>query len=391
MVLGFSWLPPEINSARMFAGAGSGPLFAAASAWEGLAADLWASASSFESVLAALTTGPWTGPASMSMAAAASPYVGWLSTVASQAQLAAIQARAAATAFEAALAATVHPTAVTANQVSLASLIAANVLGQNTPAIAATEFDYLEMWAQDVAAMVGYHAGAKSVAATLAPFSLPPVSLAGLAAQVGTQVAGMATTASAAVTPVVEGAMASVPTVMSGMQSLVSQLPLQHASMLFLPVRILTSPITTLASMARESATRLGPPAGGLAAANTPNPSGAAIPAFKPLGGRELGAGMSAGLGQAQLVGSMSVPPTWQGSIPISMASSAMSGLGVPPNPVALTQAAGAAGGGMPMMLMPMSISGAGAGMPGGLMDRDGAGWHVTQARLTVIPRTGVG
>lgn len=38
MVLGFSWLPPEINSARMFAGAGSGPLFAAASAWEGLAA-----------------------------------------------------------------------------------------------------------------------------------------------------------------------------------------------------------------------------------------------------------------------------------------------------------------------------------------------------------------
>lgn len=129
MVLGFSWLPPEINSARMFAGAGSGPLFAAASAWEGLAADLWASASSFESVLAALTTGPWTGPASMSMAAAASPYVGWLSTVASQAQLAAIQARAAATAFEAALAATVHPTAVTANRVSLASLIAANVLG----------------------------------------------------------------------------------------------------------------------------------------------------------------------------------------------------------------------------------------------------------------------
>lgn len=91
MVLGFSWLPPEINSARMFAGAGSGPLFAAASAWEGLAVDLWASASSFESVLAALTTGPWTGPASMSMAAAASPYVGWLSTVASQAQLAAIQ------------------------------------------------------------------------------------------------------------------------------------------------------------------------------------------------------------------------------------------------------------------------------------------------------------
>ena len=40
MVLDFSWLPPEINSARIFAGAGSGPLFVAASAWDGLATDL---------------------------------------------------------------------------------------------------------------------------------------------------------------------------------------------------------------------------------------------------------------------------------------------------------------------------------------------------------------
>ncbi|KBM18763.1 hypothetical protein X407_02054, partial [Mycobacterium tuberculosis XTB13-201] len=40
MILDFSWLPPEINSARIYAGAGSGPLFMAAAAWEGLAADL---------------------------------------------------------------------------------------------------------------------------------------------------------------------------------------------------------------------------------------------------------------------------------------------------------------------------------------------------------------
>ncbi len=85
------------------------------------------------------------------------------------------------------------------------------------------------------------------------------------------------------------------------MQSLVSQLPLQHASMLT-PVRYPdASPITTLASMARESATRLGPPAGGLVAANTPNPSGAAIPASAARRSG-IGCGMSAGLGQAQLV-----------------------------------------------------------------------------------------
>ncbi|WP_116671318.1 PPE domain-containing protein, partial [Mycobacterium persicum] len=43
----FAWLPPEINSARIFAGAGAGPLFAAAAAWQGLAAELAGSASSF--------------------------------------------------------------------------------------------------------------------------------------------------------------------------------------------------------------------------------------------------------------------------------------------------------------------------------------------------------
>jgi len=34
--------------------------------------------------------------------------------------------------------------------------IATNILGQNTPAIAATEAQYMEMWAQDAAAMYGY-------------------------------------------------------------------------------------------------------------------------------------------------------------------------------------------------------------------------------------------
>ena len=36
----FAVLPPEVNSGRMYAGAGSGPLMAAAAAWDGLAAEL---------------------------------------------------------------------------------------------------------------------------------------------------------------------------------------------------------------------------------------------------------------------------------------------------------------------------------------------------------------
>src|SRR5947209_14803036 len=154
----FSLWPPEINSARMYAGAGAGPLFMAATAWEGLAADLRFSASSFESIVSALVGGPWTGPASEAMAGSAAPYVSWLAGSAAQAEGAAAQARAAAAAFEAAQMATVHPVAVAANRAQLMRCVASNFLGQNTPAIAATEFHYVEMWAQDVAAMVGYHA-----------------------------------------------------------------------------------------------------------------------------------------------------------------------------------------------------------------------------------------
>ena len=208
MVPSFTFLPPEINSALMFAGAGSGPLFVAASAWDGLASDLSGAASSFQSVITGLGSGPWSGPASASMTAAAMPYVGWLSAAGAQAEAAAAQARAAATAFESALAATVPTAAVLANRSQLLTLIATNILGQNTPAIAATEFEYIEMWAQDVGAMVGYHAGATSVASALPSFSLPPVSLAGLTglfsssslAGVASQVAGLVSSAPAVAT-----------------------------------------------------------------------------------------------------------------------------------------------------------------------------------------------
>lgn len=38
--MSFLVLPPEVNSALMFAGAGSGPTLAAAAAWDGLAAEV---------------------------------------------------------------------------------------------------------------------------------------------------------------------------------------------------------------------------------------------------------------------------------------------------------------------------------------------------------------
>ena len=74
----FGNYPPEINSARMYAGAGSGPMLAAAEAWDTLAAELHSVANSYQSVVSGLTAGPWQGPASASMSAAAASYVSWL-------------------------------------------------------------------------------------------------------------------------------------------------------------------------------------------------------------------------------------------------------------------------------------------------------------------------
>jgi PPE-repeat protein len=172
-VLDFGLYPPEINSGRMYSGPGPGPMLAAASAWDGLASELGFASAGYGSTIAELTGGPWIGPTSLTMLAAVTPYVNWLSTTAAQAEDTANQARAAVAAYEAAFALTVPPTAVAANRALLMALIATNFFGQNTPAIMATEALYVEMWAQDAAAMYGY-AAASAAASQVTPFATPP-------------------------------------------------------------------------------------------------------------------------------------------------------------------------------------------------------------------------
>jgi PPE-repeat protein len=168
----FGIYPPEINSGRMYTGPGSGPMLAAAQAWGNLADELYAAASSYQSVVSELTSGAWSGPSSMSMTAAAGPYVEWLSSTATQAEQTSAQAAAAAAAYEAAFASTVPPPVIAANRSLLATLVATNFFGQNTPAIAATEAQYAEMWAQDAVAMYVY-AGWSASATALTPFASP--------------------------------------------------------------------------------------------------------------------------------------------------------------------------------------------------------------------------
>ncbi|EUA29887.1 PPE family protein [Mycobacterium xenopi 4042] len=137
---------------------------ATAAAWNSLAAELATAASAYESVISSLTSEGWMGPSSVAMAAAAAPYVAWLNTTAAAAEHAAAQATASAAAYQTAFAMTVPPPVIAANRAQLAALVATNFLGQNTPAIMATEAHYGEMWAQDAAAMYGYASSSASAA-----------------------------------------------------------------------------------------------------------------------------------------------------------------------------------------------------------------------------------
>jgi PPE-repeat protein len=394
MIPSFTFLPPEVNSFLMFAGEGSGPMFAAGAAWDGLSADLAGAASSFSSVISGLLDGTWTGPASLSMAAAAAPYMAWLNLAAEHAASAGVQARVAATAFETARAATVPTAAVTANRTQLMALIATNFLGQNAGMIAMTELQYFEMWLQDVLAMVGYHGGAMSVASVLPQFSAPPASLPGLNSLMATT-ASAATTAAAASSPLsgLGGGLAGLGSVA---QEALSALPLSSLSSLasplasvaevgVMPISMAISPLMSVAQGAGHIAPALADATGPVG--DTAKFVGSATPAMKGLGGAGGLGDIGGGLGHARLVGAMSVPPTWEGSMPGKMISSAMSGMG---GATPLTAPAGPTGGGMPMMPMPMG-AGAGGGMPGGALGRGGASPHVTQNRPSVIPRSGVG
>ena len=68
---------PEINSGRIYAGAGSGPLMATAASWAAMAAEMMAAAGQLASVLGLLSAN-WSGPSSEAMAASLMPYLAWM-------------------------------------------------------------------------------------------------------------------------------------------------------------------------------------------------------------------------------------------------------------------------------------------------------------------------
>jgi PPE-repeat protein len=353
----FGFLPPEINSGRMYTGPGAGPMLAAAAAWDDLADELSSTAASYASTVSGVTGGAWQGPSSESMAAAAATYVEWMNTTAAQAEQTGSQAKAAVAAYEAAFAATVPPPVIEANRALLMMLTATNILGQNTPAIAATETHYMEMWAQDAAAMYSY-AGSAGSASVLTPFTEPPQTTnpAGTAQQsaaaaqagtsgassIGTEITQFINSLPTALQNLANGLLES-PTTASG--NLLSGLSLPQLFSATLPPGLSTdltnwnTIFSTIASGPYSLQGLTSIPGGpflsfGQAYAWGQNGQGAAsflagakpitgalAPLASELGTPHLSAAFGAGpvsgsMGRAALVGSMSVPQGWTQAAP---------------------------------------------------------------------------
>ena len=206
MVFDFAAQPPEVISAKIYSGPGTGSLQTAATAWQGLAGDLQSTAANYQSVISGLVSGEWTGPSSEAAAAAAAPYVSWLSTTAAQAEQTAGQAQAAASAYETALTAAVPPTEIAANRTQLLSLLQTNILGQNNASIAALEAEYAQFWAQDVAALTGYAGSSQAATTGLGSFTEAPQTTndSGQTTQAATTAQAAATTSTSSLETILE-------------------------------------------------------------------------------------------------------------------------------------------------------------------------------------------
>jgi PPE-repeat protein len=290
-----------------------------------------------------------------------------------QAAEAASQATAAASAYETAFAGHVPPTVIATNRSQLASLVASNIFGQNTPAIAATEVEYAEMWAQDALAMDTY-AGSSAAASNVTPFAESPqiTNTGGLSGQAAALAQSTGTSAGSAQSIV--SSLASIPNPVSSLLQWGANLSTDYTSTINGLLNSLFGPNGAALYTALYSAVKV--PLGFTTQFNdiglltnfpvsqflkfAPSPAYAALP--KDL----LGGGLSApnwgrgwltnsvtgSMGNAgTLVGKLSVPPSWATNTPaVRMVASALSDIG----PAAVPAAALGEGS----LLSSMSVAG---------------------------------
>lgn len=314
-------LPPEINSARIYAGPGAAPLMAASTAWSSLAAELGQAAVDYSSTIMGLDAA-WVGPSSVAMTAGSASYIQWLTMSAGQAAQTAMQAQMAAAAYEAAWAGSVPPPIIAANRSLLMTLVATNFLGINTPAIMATEAHYMEMWAQDVAAMMAYQVASMAATAALSPFvpAAPNTNPGGIGAQAASVTIASATSAGTG-----QGTVAGISSLLnpngipifgldnSSLLGQYLQSIVQSGEFTSVPIGIVQTLLSAQGNQIAVGTPNF--PSTPTAPTNTAGVSGEAS-GSSPLASSGAGTSagvspVSAGMGQAGKTGYLSVPPGW--------------------------------------------------------------------------------
>lgn len=353
-------VPPEINSGRMYAGLGSASLMESAAAWQALSAQLGSAGGAYQAVIEALTSTAWLGPSSMTMALSAAPYVVWMIATAEQCQAAAVAASSAAAAFEAARAGVVPPPMIAENRAQLATLVATNFMGFNTPAIMANEAHYGQMWSQDTATMYSFAGQASGITGTLIPFTppLPNSDPIGLAAQ--TAALGQSGGQAAGQQPMNFASSAGgLPSGLDG-ETMLSMGP-QLVSMVPQALQGLSSPLSQglgggglgqFQSLLSPFMSFMNPGMFGAGGASTALTS-AGGPGLSGLSG--AASQVEAVAGRAGSLGGLSVPATWTAGGTAESASTAR----------AVAPVAASGGGGMSAAAAPATTTG-GSGMYGG-------------------------
>ena len=169
----FAALPPEINSAIMFAGAGSDSMFAVAAEWEDMSYAMGEMARLFAQTVAVLQE-PWLGPSATRMAEAAASYQKWLDALRRQIHWTAEQAYRLVEAYRYARRRMVPLEMIANNRARVRALILNNAFGVHTAAIVALEEQYQGFWAWDVRVLEVYAATVLETLSEMPPWQQPP-------------------------------------------------------------------------------------------------------------------------------------------------------------------------------------------------------------------------